>query len=150
MNSEAQQQHEERRNELLQSEQSVYQTVWFPGGCTSFPGSSEEIFRRQKSGISSGTCEQTEPEHLKWGLKEEHTAAPEGLSAAAESNSSWTWLWLDSGQSYRAKLVEQFTCLGFQGFGFDLWEHSIRATERLDWSQTGFWWLANSCWVWSK
>lgn len=50
------------KDEPLQSEQSVYQTVWFPGGCTSFLGSSEEIFRRQKSGFSSGICEQAEAE----------------------------------------------------------------------------------------
>lgn len=67
-------------DELLQSEQSVYQTVCFPGGCTSFLGSSEAFFRCGKSGISIGTCEQTEPEQLKRRIKEKHAAAPVGES----------------------------------------------------------------------
>lgn len=39
------------KDEPLQSEQSVYQTVWFPGGCTSFLGSSEEIFQTAEVGV---------------------------------------------------------------------------------------------------
>ena len=60
--------------------------------------------------------------------------------------------WLDPRQpppSCAAARAYRFTRWSFPGFGFDLWERSIRATDRLHRSHTAVWKLAKSGRVWS-
>lgn len=110
------------------------ETVWFPGGRKSFLGSSEEMFRREKSDISSGTREHAEPEQLKRGFEEGRAAAPAGLSAASVASSagkgSSDWTPASSRPPLRPSPLS--SRLDFYRFGFSLWERSIRAGGRLN------------------